>query len=288
MIRTIGCETARELLESYVDNELPTDDQVAVQAHVQSCRVCAARVEDLSLIGWSLRHGTAAQPSEEDVRALGVVQSGVLTRIRAERAQAFRTRLGEMFADWRLVWPAIGASCAVIVCLCGTMNVWHLVMQKEPNSLAARLDAFGKRGTDSNPFPLDAQLMLPPRPLDDRLALGRMLEDDALLRIVVGTSGEVTEAELRAVAGVQTPVDAHQAVLDAVRAQRFEPAAWRGRRVAVEALLYYTHVNVPPVLREVAHPAPRPAPAPEQVVEPESLPGPATSQLLPAVESTSA
>ena len=36
MVPILGCETARELLESFVDGELPTSAQVAVQAHQRS------------------------------------------------------------------------------------------------------------------------------------------------------------------------------------------------------------------------------------------------------------
>lgn len=247
MIPALGCETARQLLEPLVDGELSMPEQVAVQAHLRSCAVCAARVEDLSLIGWSIRMGIPAlQPHADDGRALAVVQSGVLTRIRAERSQALGARVSEMFTDMRLLWPAIGATMAVIVCLCGVVNVWHLTMQKGPNSLAAMLEAMANRGSDSHPMPLNAGMSVP-RALDEGVVVGGLLENDALMTIVVGTSGRVTRAELRTVSGSQEPTTYERAVLNALREQRFEPAQGRnGRRVAVEAVLYFTQVTAVP------------------------------------------
>ena len=40
MTRYIGCETARELLDEFVDGELPMADQVMVEAHLRWCRTC--------------------------------------------------------------------------------------------------------------------------------------------------------------------------------------------------------------------------------------------------------
>lgn len=244
MIPVLGCETARELLEPFVDGELSMPEQVAVQTHLRSCGVCAARVEDLTLIGWSLRAGTPAlQPQAEDARALAVVQSGVLTRIRAERSQALGSRLSEMFADMRLLWPAIGGTMAVIVCLCGVVNIWHLTMQKRPNSVAAMLEARANSGTDSHPLPLETGMSIP-HTLDEGVAIGALLENDALVQIVVGTSGQVTYAALP---GSQAPSRYEQAVLNALKEQRFSPAQVRnGRPVAVETMVYYTQVTAVP------------------------------------------
>ena len=44
MIRYIGCETARDLLDAFIDGELGVDAQVMVESHLRWCRTCAARV----------------------------------------------------------------------------------------------------------------------------------------------------------------------------------------------------------------------------------------------------
>jgi hypothetical protein len=266
VIPVIGCEIAREMLEPFVDGELATADQVAVQVHVRSCGTCTARVEDLALIGWSIRAGTpATTPHADDVQALEVIQSGVLTRVGAERAQAFRARIAEMFADMRLLWPAAGATIAVIVCLCGVTNVWHSAMQKRPDSLAARLEAFGNQGSDSNPLPLDAGMLVGgtvPRAMDEGFAFNQIADEDALLAVVVATSGRITRAELVSdSASGASEDDEVQAVLEAVREQRFTPAQARsGRLVAVQTMLFITQTTAvlqPPALIDRPVPLPR-------------------------------
>ena len=244
MIPVFGCETARELLEPFVDGELTTDEQVAVQTHLRSCTTCSARVEDLSLIGWSLRAGPAVVPSRDtDTRDLAVIQSDVLARIRAEQSQSLSVRAADLFADMRLLWPAMGATVAVLLCLWGSVSIWMLVNQTRPNSIAAMIAARAKAGSDSNPLPLDSGMSVP-RALDEGFAFVSPLDEDTLLSIVVTTTGHIAHADIWKPDPLRT--GAEQAVLNAVKEQRFAPAARGGRPLAVEAIFYVTRVNAVP------------------------------------------
>ena len=72
MIRYLGCDAAREMLQPFVDRELPMAEQVELEAHLRWCETCAARVEDLRLIGAALRVGAAVPPVHpEDAGAHG-------------------------------------------------------------------------------------------------------------------------------------------------------------------------------------------------------------------------
>ena len=66
MIPYVGCEYAREHLDGFVDGELSVDEQVAVESHLRWCRTCAARVEDLQLIGDSIRLGSPAPRADDE------------------------------------------------------------------------------------------------------------------------------------------------------------------------------------------------------------------------------
>ena len=71
MIPYLGCEAARDLLEAFVDGELAMADQVALESHLRWCRTCGARVEDMRLIGASMRVGAQRSTGAPDeVRAL--------------------------------------------------------------------------------------------------------------------------------------------------------------------------------------------------------------------------
>src|SRR5689334_17585714 len=118
MIPYLDCHAAQNLLEAFVDGELPVDDQVAVEAHLRWCAVCAARVEDMQTIGAALRVTSCAmRAADEADESLASVQSEVLTRIGTERAQSAWAQLRWMCSDMRFFWPAVGASCALVACL---------------------------------------------------------------------------------------------------------------------------------------------------------------------------
>src|SRR5690606_37398447 len=100
MIPYVGCDHARELLEAFVDGELPLSDQVAVESHLRWCRTCMLRVEDMRLIGASLRLGSPVQRfGGDDTQALAAIAAGTLMRARAEREDSLGVWLRELFVD---------------------------------------------------------------------------------------------------------------------------------------------------------------------------------------------
>ncbi|HEX5110582.1 MAG TPA: zf-HC2 domain-containing protein [Vicinamibacterales bacterium] len=258
MIPCIPCETARELLEPFLDRELSTNEQVAVEAHLRWCRTCAAHIDDLALIGWSLRAGTpATSPVAEDSRALAIVQSDVLARVKAEQAESWRAWFVDLFADMRLWWPAMGATAAVIICLCGSINIWRLTTLKQPNSLAWTIDTLATPGSDRNPLPLNDG-MLVPRVLDEGFVPESIFADDATFAIaaVFTTTGQVGKAELLRERQVVWPVSLaaaqasdNRAVLNAVRGSRWTPAQAGDEPVAVTTVFLFERITIREPLR---------------------------------------
>lgn len=255
----VGCEYARERLEGLLDNELTVDEQVLVESHVRWCRTCADRIEDFQLIGTSIRVGppTASRSSEVEP-ALSAVYSRVLMRMRAEHDQALRVRMREMFTDMRLLWPALGATMAVLVCLSVAIGVLKRTTSERPESLATRLDALYP-GSEANPLRPDnngrvdryfdkyvdsdrAGGISMPRVLDEGTFFAGIRDEEAMFTMatVVSRDGRITNAELlkseRRGAKDTLAVQANdlEAVLDAVRQSRFAPAQTPiGRTVAV-------------------------------------------------------
>ena len=66
MTQYVGCDHARTLLEGLIDGELSMADQLAVESHLRWCDTCALRVEDMRLIGASLRKATRRQLADDD------------------------------------------------------------------------------------------------------------------------------------------------------------------------------------------------------------------------------
>ena len=292
MIPYLGCETVREMLDAFVDGELAVDDQVAVESHLRWCRTCAARVEDMSLIGAAVRmRPLAGTGTAESDKTLAELQSDVLTRIRAEREMSWPFRVRELLADGRLFWPALGASSAVLVCLLGVFAVMQLTYDEQPDSLAALMATLSATpkpaanpGSDDRPLRLADGMSLP-RAFTSGAALDSLSEDEAVFAVatVLTREGRVSGYELldpdapvsqQRKQGSQKDVNA---VLDAVQQTRFAPAQTSGQSVAVNMVWLFTRTTVKatyhrsnPVLaapRSEEPAAPKPADAEEPVHE---------------------
>jgi hypothetical protein len=254
----VGCDYARERLEAFLDEELSVDEQVLVESHVRWCRTCADRIEDFQLIGTSIRVGPSVSYVAEVEPALSAVYSRVLMRVRAERDQAFGVRMRELFIDMRLLWPALGATMAVFVCLSVAIGVLKSTSIERPESLATRLEAMNP-GSEANPLRPDNNARVDryfdkyvdsdraggisiPRVMDDGAFVAGIRDEEAMftMAMVVNREGRITNAELlnseRSGAKAERAVQANntEAVLDAVRQSRFAPAQTPiGRTVAV-------------------------------------------------------
>lgn len=280
MIPYLGCETVREMLDAFVDGELGVDDQVAVESHLRWCRTCTARVEDISLIGAAVRVRPVPAGDAAD-KTIAQVQSDVLTRLRAERDQSWPVRLREALADGRLFWPALGASVAVLVCVCGMFAVLHLTFDEQPDSLAALMGTLAQTpkppahpGSDENPLRLVDGMSLP-RAFTGGAALDALSSDDAVFAVatVLTKEGRIADYELLSSQGVVRPHRASTAqndvaaVLDAVRQTRFAPAqTGGGEAVAVNMVWLIARTTVKATLRAttLAVPAPEPPDPVEQ------------------------
>jgi hypothetical protein len=269
----VGCEYARERLEGFLDDELSVDEQVLVESHVRWCRTCADRIEDFQLIGSSIRIGPPTVSMVKEVEpALSAVYSRVLMRVRAERDQAFGVRFREMFTDMRLLWPALGATMAVLVCLSVAIGVLKSTSSERPQSLATRLEGMYP-GSEANPLRPDNNARVDryfdkfvdsdraggisiPRVMDDGAFVAGIRDQEAMftMAMVVSREGRITNAELlnseRSGAKVERAVHANdvEAVLDAVRQSRFAPAQTPiGRAVAVNMVwvIVVTTVQTP-------------------------------------------
>ena len=290
MIPYMGCLAAREMLEAFIDDELPTSDQVALETHLRWCATCRARVEDMQLIGASIRlRSDARERDGDEVRdTLAMIQSDVLTRVGAERDQSFPVQFRLLFDDMRFMWPALGAPAALLACLFSSMVVYRATRGGDPESIATAIDSLAKAAAERRPNPLRLEPLssyypvqlhdsiLAPRGLDAGPALYALGEDEAVFAVsaVVTREGRVATYEvlpsgragrtLRA----RREAEAVDAVLDSVKLSRFEPAqgagggavtvrvVWVLARTTVKA---QAEVATKPISDGLVRPEPRPA-----------------------------
>ncbi|MBI2186179.1 MAG: zf-HC2 domain-containing protein [Acidobacteria bacterium] len=232
MIPYLGCHAAREMLESFVDAELPVDAQVALDAHLRWCETCRARVDDLRLIGAALRVGPSSAVADE--AAFAGVQACVLARIHAERGASFAVRWRGLWEDTRLLWPMLGATVGFVLCLAAIAGVFGAVRAEHPDSLAALISG-------RSPLPAPRPFPVPPQP-------PIAPEGEAVFLLsaaVVNGGGTVATYEL--LQSAREPSAEVSALADALQDTRFVPVPARdGRPMSVVWLVAHTTVRPSP------------------------------------------
>jgi hypothetical protein len=291
MVPYLGCEHAREMLQAFLDGELPVQEQVALESHLRWCSTCAAHVDDLRLIGEGLRFGAVSGHSVDEARELATLHDGVLARVRAEHEQSLPVRLRDLFDDLHLLWAGLGAVTAVVVCLFGTMSVLHAASDERPDSLAGIIQSLANPGSERNPVRIGGGLVLGPRAVEEGAPALQMPEDEAVfaLAAVVTREGRVANYEvlLSELDGARrrTAAGDASALLDVVAQARFNPAQRvEGTPVAVNLVWLLARTTVkgsiraldfePPAARAIAdHPPVVPAakPSPEGPIEDSTL-----------------
>ena len=180
---------------------------------------------------------------------LAVIQSDVLTRIGAEREQSLPVRLREAFEDMRFLWPALGATAALLGCLIAATSVLQAARDDRPHSLAVKIEALLAPPLVQSmaAVPLSAYCpvrldytILAPRALDDGCPMFESIPEEEVafaLDAVVTRDGRVADYRLLQSerAGVLSLRNAARsddvdALLDAVWRSRFEPGPIAGRR----------------------------------------------------------
>jgi hypothetical protein len=246
VIPYLGCDAAREMLDAFVDDELAMADQVAVEAHLRWCRTCAARVEDLHLIGASVRVGAPRASREIDEGPPFIaLQDEVLARINAERDLSFGVRLREMCADMRLFWPALGGSMALLACMFTAVSVLHAA-NGESDAMARVMTSTASESHIRTGWVLEG---LPEEEAVFALATmvtrrGRIADYQLLVL-------EPARVRRRDGSALTADVDG---LLDAVRQSRFAPAEEPGRAVTVD-MVWLTSAPAPAATGELQLPA---------------------------------
>jgi anti-sigma factor RsiW len=293
MIPYLDCRAAQALLEAFVDDELPVNDQVALESHLRWCRVCAARVEDMRIIGVSLRITSCARRAVDGAdESLASAESEILTRITTEREQSAWAQLRSMCTDMRFFWPAVGASFALAACLCVAAAVVSVTSDEKPDSLAGMIERLANPGSDQNPMRLDDAMATPPHALAGT-GLDSVPDDDAVfaLSAVVTREGRVSNyevlfAERASVRRHDTAVQTGDvsSVVNAVKQSRFAPAqAIDGAPVAVNIVWVLARTTVKASARASLEPPPvKIAPAPRPVDAAPKPDSPSTSVAVPA------
>lgn len=229
MMRLAECATVSEQLAAFHDGELTVEQQVAVEAHLRECVACAIESAEIADLGRLMREMAAGLPDRHQVDAH--VSAVMLERVRVEERLSLRARVRELFDDMHLVWPAIGATAATLVCLVGALSVMNAANREHPESLAGMIShlaaAHAVRSDDG------ATLPRPPRGL-----LVSASAEDAVFDLAAAVTREGRIQSVEALAAEQARAlgvrpEVVLAMLEAASRAQFVPAESRGTAGAV-------------------------------------------------------
>lgn len=239
MMHAMSCADVQDRLEEFHDDELTIEERVAIQGHLHDCVTCALVAGELHEVRTSLREAALMLP-DRIVPEAEQLPRQVVERLRVEEQFSWTSELRSRFQDMHLVWAALGATAATLVCVVASIGMLHATSQERPDSLAGLISFLANPGSNENPVRLDARMLVPRSRTDEGLvALPPMPGDNAVLALsaVVTREGRVQNVALLPadrVHGVKVRPDVLLAMLQAAAQAEFEPAkASSGSPVAV-------------------------------------------------------
>lgn len=270
----MSCHGARRRLSAFHDGELPTREQVEVEAHLRTCAVCAREAAGLNRLGDELRTRAARMAVAFEGEMDGL-QSGIVSRLRVEREESVPAQVGRMFEDMRLGFAALGSTAASFVSLLAVVGILNFGPQSErPDSLAGVMQGMGGSAATVDVRDLVGQQIGVPSP-QDREAMSaktivgplasasetQMSEEDTVfaLAAVVTRQGRIASLEVVR-SDQQGSRDREQILrlLDQVSRARLEPATVGGAPVAARRVWVMAHTTVraklPPLPKQSALP----------------------------------
>src|SRR5262249_4703229 len=92
-----ACQTFIPMLSPFVDGELPPQERVTVERHLNVCRDCTARAADLRAESGLIRHGLDLAADEVDFKDFAQKVMARLTPYKPPLWERLRVSLSEMF-----------------------------------------------------------------------------------------------------------------------------------------------------------------------------------------------
>jgi hypothetical protein len=241
----VSCEVIRPQLEAFHDDELTLEAYLEVRTHLEHCASCACESNALA----RLREAFDDVPlvtGGRHVRPPDTWAGNLLAQVQLERQMSWAARLTGIFDDMHLVWPALGATAAVLVCLIGSAQVMGATAVQRPDSLAGVIDYLASPGSNVNPARIDEFTVVPRRHAASDWPVA---SEDAVftLSTVVTREGRIQRVEMLAAEqahALKVKREVIDAIIEAASRAEFEPARAGGAPIAVNLVWLLAHTTV--------------------------------------------
>ena len=228
------CQGVQERLSEWLDGELATGVSLAVSEHLAACGSCTRHAEQLRAVSGLLGE-LRLEPAEAGAGPLALQLELAGGARRPGLALLFRT----VFATRPHIVPSLLTAASILLLAIGAILAFDTGPLPEVKS-ASPWNVAPVSGTEGNPLFPSAEVGLP----QQRAALApevlaREGEDSVFLETVVARDGSVAGVTV-----LQGDASVEQALIAALRQQRFEPTRYRGRFVAVSVYRLISRLEV--------------------------------------------
>ncbi len=232
------CARVRGRLSEWLDGELEPAAARAVSTHLQGCAECTRRADELRAVS-SLLAGLPRLEARDSVAAQ------VLDRLEME-TETRRPALAVLFRGFAAARPLMLPSLVPAGLILVSVLAGALALDPGPlpevHFAPGAWGVIPASGTEGNPlFPSDG-ISLPRETaaldLSSELLAGQG-EGSVFVETVVARDGTVAGVTV-----LQGRAEGEEALVKALREQRYEPVRYRGRAVAVSVYRLISRVNV--------------------------------------------
>ena len=228
------CQGVQERLSEWLDGELATGVSRAVSEHLAACGSCTRHAQQLRAVSGLLGE-LRLEPAEAGAGPLALQLELAGGARRPGLALLFRT----VFATRPHILPSLLTAASILLLAIGAILALDTGPLPEVKS-ASPWNVAPVSGTEGNPLFPSAEVGLP----QQRAALApevlsREGEDSVFLETVVARDGSVAGVTV-----LQGDASVEQALIAALRQQRFEPTRYRGRFVAVSVYRLISRMEV--------------------------------------------
>jgi hypothetical protein len=244
---TLTCTAVRRRLAEFHDDELPIQQRISVQGHLNACEGCVEELRGYSSVAMALRLAAAPGPADDWTG----LQPGVISRMRAEANEAWPARVGRLFDDMHLVWIGLASTAATFLCGAVVLGMLHFASPEREDSLRAMIVAMAAiPGSNLNPASMDGLMIQAPSvPMEDGIVKASLersgTEGEVMLTFAAVITREGKISGMEALGADRGRRQAAQ-LIDEISRGRLEPARYGTDPIAVNLVWLVEHMTVKP------------------------------------------
>jgi putative zinc finger protein len=242
----LTCTAVRRRLAEFHDGELPVQNRIAIQGHLNACEPCLDELREYEDVSEALRLAAAPGPSDDWTG----LRPGVIGRMRAEANEAWLARMGRMFDDMHLVWIGLASTAATFLCGAIALGMLHYASPEREDSLRALITVMAApSGSNLNPASMDGLMIQAPSVPEDGIVRASLERSGAQGELMLAFAAVITRegniSGLEALGEGRGRVQVAQLVNEISRG-RLEPARYGTDPIAVNLVWVVEHLTVKP------------------------------------------